>query len=141
MESDEVLHRALLRWAPGEAPPPEGAPLNSRQIGTFSLACRNVLVDELRAFSRRRKLAETVARLPGWRVSSTETSVDEQDLVRSVFTQLDPAAGQVLRLRYFEQLSFAEIGARLGFLEATARQIHSRSIRALRDTFKQQGLL
>ena len=96
---------------------------------------------ELRALARRRKLAETVARLPGWRADSAETSVDDRDLVRSVFAQLDPAAGQVLRLRYYEQLSFAEIGARLGFPEATARQIHFRSIRALPDTVKQQDLL
>ena len=138
MEVDDLFHRAVLRWAPGEEPPPEGEQLSAKQVGTFSLACRNVLIDEVRAFARRRRLAEEVKHLPGRSERVVETSLGEQELAESVLSRLHPSARKVLQLRYFEGLSFDEIGRRLGKRADAARQVHARAIRDLRDSFKRE---
>jgi RNA polymerase sigma factor (sigma-70 family) len=141
MEIDEVLHRAVLRWAPGEKPPPVGEGLSVRQIGTFSLVCRNVLIDEVRAYARRRKLAEEASYLPGRRESAVETLLSNQDLAESVLSRLQPSAREVLQLRYFEMLSFEEIGRRIGKRADAVRQMHTRAMRTLRDCFKREDLM
>jgi RNA polymerase sigma factor (sigma-70 family) len=114
MEVDEVLHRALLRWAPREKPPAAGKGLSDRQIASFSLACRNVLIDEVRAMARRRRLAEEARNLAGHSQGDAEAAFGRREFVESVLSRLNPSARMVLELRYFDNLSFEEIGRRMG---------------------------
>lgn len=141
MEVDELVHQALLRWAPKQSAPQAGEPLTSQQLGTFSLSCRNVLVDELRNITRRRKLRETLARLPSRQEASAESRIGRLELAEHALSCLDERSRRVVELRYGRQLSFAEIGAELGCREASARQLHSRAIRRMREFIKPEPLV
>ena len=133
MGVDELLHIALLRWAPGQVPPAGGGPLSSQQLSTFSLTCRNVLIDELRAIARRRKLAESLTRFPRKDMNSPEISAINRDLVEWALARLPPADRQLLQLRYVNGFSFSEIADRLKRSTDAVRQAHLRALRVLRD--------
>jgi RNA polymerase sigma factor (sigma-70 family) len=139
MEVDEVLHRAVLRWAPEETPP-QGDRLSTVQVKTFSLVCRNVLIDEVRAFARRRRLAEEARHLPRRSEREPEASLSDRELAERALSRLSPFAREVLQLRYFGGLSFDEIGQRLGKRADAVRQVHGRALRELRDVLRQEHL-
>jgi RNA polymerase sigma factor (sigma-70 family) len=141
MEVNDLLHDALLRWAPGQGPLPSGAPLNSRQLATFSLTCLHVLINELRKQARWRKRFEELARGRDSSQVSPERSVELKDLVESLLSQLREREREVLQGRYFRGLSFRRIARRLHCTPELARQIHHRAIVKLRDLLVEQGLL
>jgi len=63
---------------------------------------------------------------------STDT-VDDRELVRCALARLPARQRQVLVLRYFEDLSEAEIAKRLGCAPGTVKSSAARALRALRD--------
>ncbi len=138
LDVGDVLHQALLRWAPRQKPPDRGGVLNSQQLATFSLTCRNVLLNELRGYTRRRKLEVLRTRAEPYQVPETLTH-ENAEFVRSALSHLNERERAVLRFGYFKQMSFAEIAVELDRIrlvpECTtdnARKIHQRAIDKLR---------
>jgi len=60
-------------------------------------------------------------------------AVDDRELVRQALDRLPARQREVLLLRYYEDLSEAEIAARLGCAPGTVKSSAARALRALRD--------
>jgi RNA polymerase sigma factor (sigma-70 family) len=60
-------------------------------------------------------------------------AVDDRELVRQALDRLPSRQREVLLLRYFEDLSEAEIATRLGCAPGTVKSSAARALRALRD--------
>jgi DNA-directed RNA polymerase specialized sigma24 family protein len=60
-------------------------------------------------------------------------AVDDRELVRQALARLPARQREVLLLRYFEDLTEAEIAARLGCAPGTVKSSAARALRALRD--------
>jgi DNA-binding CsgD family transcriptional regulator len=60
-------------------------------------------------------------------------AVDDRDLVRQALDRLPVRQREVLLLRYYEDLSEAEIATRLGCAPGTVKSSAARALRALRD--------
>lgn len=61
---------------------------------------------------------------------------EERDMTSAInraLNALPPRQSQVITLRYFDGLPFAEISHRLGISPVTTRRIHDTAIRRLRD--------
>jgi DNA-directed RNA polymerase specialized sigma24 family protein len=59
--------------------------------------------------------------------------VDDRELVRQALDRLPARQREVLLLRYYEDLSEAEIATRLGCAPGTVKSSAARALRALRD--------
>lgn len=62
-----------------------------------------------------------------------EAAVAVEDLLRTAaaLERLDPRRREVIQLRYFEGLSFAEVADRVGVTESHARVLHLRAVKDL----------
>ena len=60
-------------------------------------------------------------------------SVDDRELLRRALAKLPPRQREVLLLRYYEDLTEAEIANRLGCAPGTVKSSAARALRALRD--------
>jgi DNA-directed RNA polymerase specialized sigma24 family protein len=60
-------------------------------------------------------------------------AVDDRELVRQALARLPARQRQVLLLRYYEDLTEAEIAQRLGCAPGTVKSSAARALRALRD--------
>ncbi len=76
------------------------------------------------------------------RKMTPQTQALAREKARSVeqcMEQLTPEQRQVIRLRNFEQLSFVEIGQRMGRSEEATRKFWARSIESLKSAIKNQS--
>lgn len=103
---------------------------------------RHAAIDALRAEARRHQLARTLLAMPDTDASS-EPPVDWERLrpvLDEALDQLRPADRELMLLRYFHGLTFAEIGARLHLAENAARMRTDRALDRLRQHLQRRGL-
>jgi DNA-directed RNA polymerase specialized sigma24 family protein len=67
------------------------------------------------------------------------SSVEDRELVREALSRLPQRQREVILLRYFEDLSEAEIARRLGCAPGTVKSSAARALRALRDMLPDYG--
>lgn len=116
-----VLERAWQRWSTvGQLEHPDAC-LRRMIVNEFVSARRRLRRLELRA---RVVDSQEASDLPG-------ASADRVALVAGI-RRLVPKQRAALALRYWQELSYAEIGAELGCSEATARSYVARALRRLR---------
>lgn len=103
---------------------------------------RYAAVDAIRAEVRRQKLQETLATMP--ETQSAENTAVAWGKLRPVLDeamdQLKESDRSAMVLRYFEGLSFADIGARLGLSENAARMRAERALGRLRFQLGRRGV-
>lgn len=103
---------------------------------------RYAAIDAIRAEARRHKLHETLAAMP--EAQPDENNPVEWDKLRPVLDealdQLKESDRSAMVLRYFEGLSFADIGARLGLSENAARMRAERALDKLRHQLGRRGV-
>jgi RNA polymerase sigma-70 factor (ECF subfamily) len=101
---------------------------------------RNLLIDHVRATSRA-QLTSLSDELPCKRSNATqeaiEDHVDSAEL-REALGAIRPEYATVLKLRYFQELSLADIGRRLGKSESAVKVANYRALRALRKECAQR---
>lgn len=59
--------------------------------------------------------------------------VTERDMLENMLAQLPPTMGTVLRMRYFDDASLAEISAAIGLSQGRVSQLHGEGLALLRD--------
>jgi RNA polymerase sigma factor (sigma-70 family) len=91
-----------------------------------------VLVDELRAIARRRKLLQAAAQLTRDREALPTSTISDRDFLEWALRVLDRPTRELLRMHYCQQLSYADIAKRTGTKVNTVRQQHKRAIDKLR---------
>jgi RNA polymerase sigma factor for flagellar operon FliA len=62
--------------------------------------------------------------------------VIERDALENMLAQLPPTIGKVLRMRYFEDASLAEISRAVGLSQGRVSQLHGEGLAFLRDEMK-----
>ena len=95
-----------------------------------------------RAELRRQKLNETFAVMPD-NASSSDSSLDWERLrpvLDEVMEELKERDREIMLLRFFEGLSFSEVGARLNLSENAARMRTERALEKLRSQLCRRGV-
>jgi RNA polymerase sigma factor (sigma-70 family) len=117
----DALVRVLRRW-------------RSAGLSVYPFAyARRVLINEFLAWRRLRSSTERVGPVEDLAIADHADRLAEQDVVWRLLSQLRPRARTVLVLRFYEQLSDAEIASILGCRQATVRSITSRALQGLRN--------
>ncbi len=109
-----------------------------RVLGFALCAARNLLIDRARA----RAVAEQGAPVPELRAPTQQDAVERDEelaALRARVAELPEDAQELLRLRFVEELGYAEISQVLGTSEATVRQRVSRAVRQLRKTWQDEA--
>jgi RNA polymerase sigma factor (sigma-70 family) len=110
--------------------------------GWLHRSTRYAAIDAARAEQRGRKLAQTLATMPDTN-HPPETPVEWERLrpvLDEALDQLKESDREVMLLRYFEGLGFAEVGARLHVSENTARMRTERALEKLRGHLGKRGV-
>jgi len=110
--------------------------------GWLHRSTRYVAIDVARAEQRGQKLAQTLATMPDTNLPP-ETQVDWERLrpvLDEVLDQLKEPDREAMLLRYFEGLSFAEVGARMNLSENAARMRTERALEKLRSHLGKRGV-
>jgi RNA polymerase sigma-70 factor (sigma-E family) len=94
---------------------------------------RQIVVNTCRSSWRKWGSRVSVGDLPELVQVPKTDAVDDRELVRHALARLPARQRQVLVLRYFEDLSEAEIANRLGCAPGTVKSSAARALRALRD--------
>lgn len=94
---------------------------------------RQIVVNTCRSGWRKWGSRVTVGDVPEMAQWSRTDLVDDRELVRQALATLPERQRQVLVLRYFEDLSEAEIASRLGCAPGTVKSSAARALKALRD--------
>jgi len=132
--AEDIVQDALV--AAIEKPPPfSGAPR-----AWFTAVVRNLGRMHARERRRRERREAAVARAD--RTSSTADAAASLEIARRVVaevTALDEPYRTVLVLRYYHDLRFTEIAARLGCPVATVRTRHHRALARLRDRLDERS--
>jgi len=116
----DTLLRVLRRWRSAGAPD-----------HAFAYA-RRVLINEFLAWRRLRSASELLGPVEDAKVPDHADQLADRELMWRLLGAVQPRARTVLILRYYEQLSDAEIAAMLGCRQATIRSISARALQALR---------
>ncbi|HYD84611.1 MAG TPA: sigma-70 family RNA polymerase sigma factor, partial [Opitutus sp.] len=96
----------------------------------------------LRAESRRDKLAQALTAMPDTS-SPSDSAVDWErirPLIDGAMDQLKERDREVMLLRHFSGLSFADVGSRLNIAENTARMRHERALGKLEAHLRVRGV-
>lgn len=96
---------------------------------------RNVLVDHVRRVGRRPQ-TELADREPRADVLGMDEEVERRQVAREVQAAIDelrPSYAQLLRLRFADDLTQADIGRKMGKSEVTVKVTQHRALRALRE--------
>jgi RNA polymerase sigma factor (sigma-70 family) len=111
-------------------------------IGWLHRSTRFAAIDAIRSEQRAQKLAETFAAMP-----DTQSPSDAQvewdrlrPLLDAALDQLKETDREAMLLRYFEGLSFAEVGARMNLSENAARMRTERATEKLRVQLGKRGV-
>jgi RNA polymerase sigma-70 factor (sigma-E family) len=94
---------------------------------------RQIVVNTCRSGWRKWGARVSVGDMPELVQQPCTEAVDDRELVREALDRLPPRQREVLLLRYYEDLSEAEIAARLGCAPGTVKSSAARALRALRD--------
>jgi RNA polymerase sigma-70 factor (sigma-E family) len=94
---------------------------------------RQIVVNTCRSGWRKWGSRVSVGGLPELVQMPKTDNVDNRELVRHALARLPARQRQVLLLRYYEDLSEAEIAKRLGCASGTVKSAAARALRALRD--------
>ncbi len=93
---------------------------------------RQIVVNTCRSGWRKWGARVSMGDVPEVGQSAPTDVVDDRELVREALGRLPERQRQVLVLRYFEDLSEAEIAARLGCAPGTVKSSAARALKALR---------
>jgi len=94
---------------------------------------RQIVVNTCRSGWRKWGSRVSVGDLPELVQLPTTDAVDDRQLVRQALMRLPARQREVLLLRYYEDLSEAEIAHRLGCAPGTVKSSAARALKALRD--------
>ncbi len=94
---------------------------------------RQIVVNTCRSSWRKWGSRVSVGDLPELAQASATDAVDDRELVQQALARLPARQRDVLLLRYYEDLSEAEIALRLGCAPGTVKSSAARALRALRD--------
>jgi len=94
---------------------------------------RQIVVNTCRSGWRKWGARVSVGDMPELVQQAGTDAVDDRELVRQALDRLPVRQREVLLLRYYEDLSEAEIAARLGCAPGTVKSSAARALRALRD--------
>jgi RNA polymerase sigma-70 factor (sigma-E family) len=94
---------------------------------------RQIVVNTCRSGWRKWGARVSVGDMPELVQQPATDAVDDRELVRQALDRLPARQREVLLLRYYEDLSEAEIAARLGCAPGTVKSSAARALRALRD--------
>ena len=94
---------------------------------------RQIVVNTCRSGWRKWGSRVSVGDLPELVEAPVTDAVDDRELVRQALARLPARQREVLLLRYYEDLSEAEIARRLGCAPGTVKSSAARALRALRD--------
>lgn len=111
-------------------------------VGWLYRSTRYATTTALRAELSRQKLAQSFTAMPNLS-SSHDVPVnwnDLQPLLDRAMDQLKERDRQVMLLRYFQGLSFAEVGGQLNLTENTARMRAERALDRLRTNLRPLGI-
>jgi RNA polymerase sigma factor (sigma-70 family) len=103
---------------------------------------RYAAIDAIRAEARRQKFQETLAAMPDEHAAGhdAEEWARLRPVLDEALDQLKEADRVAVVLRYFEGLSFADVGARLGLSENAARMKAERALGKLRLQLGRRGV-
>lgn len=134
-EAEEVFQKVFARLHGSRQKYQAGAPF----LPWMFVLMRNVLIDHVRDVQRRRRrlVYSEEAVLGAAAPESTPGSGRLRD--DGYLDGLDARQRRALELRFEQDFSFAEISARLGLSTVNVRQIVSRALRRLRQTFAEKG--
>ncbi|ADH84865.1 RNA polymerase sigma factor [Desulfurivibrio alkaliphilus] len=134
-EAEEVFQKVFARLHESRQKYRAGTPF----LPWMFVLMRNVLIDHVRQVQRRRRrLVYSEEAVLG--AVAPETVAGSGRLRDGGYLDgLDARQRRALELRFEQGFSFAEISARLGLSTVNARQIISRALRRLRQTFGEQG--
>lgn len=93
---------------------------------------RRVMVNEFASWRRRRASTEVVGAVPDRARAEAADELADRDLMWRALAELPRRQRVVLVLRYYEQLTDAEIAAVLGCAESSVRSLAARAFAALR---------
>jgi RNA polymerase sigma factor (sigma-70 family) len=94
---------------------------------------RQIVVNTCRTGWRKWGARVSVGDMPELVQQPATDAVDDRELVRQALDRLPARQREVLLLRYYEDLSEAEIATRLGCAPGTVKSSAARALRALRD--------
>ncbi len=94
---------------------------------------RQIVVNTCRSGWRKWGSRVAVGDMPELCQAAESDSVDDRELVRQALARLPVRQREVLMLRYYEDLSEAEIARRLGCVPGTVKSSAARALRSLRD--------
>jgi RNA polymerase sigma factor (sigma-70 family) len=94
---------------------------------------RQIVVNTCRSGWRKWGARVSVGDMPELVQQPATDAVDDRELVRQALDRLPARQREVLLLRYYEDLSEAEIATRLGCAPGTVKSSAARALRALRD--------
>jgi RNA polymerase sigma factor (sigma-70 family) len=122
----------------------QAVPLTSHPTltGWLYRCTRNVAIDAVRVEQRREKLAHHLTTMPD-DSTPTESAADLEQLrtvIDQAMDQLKEKDREVMLLRFFQGLSFGEVGARLNLSENTARMRTERALEKLRFHLGKRGI-
>jgi RNA polymerase sigma-70 factor (sigma-E family) len=95
---------------------------------------RQIVVNTCRSGWRKWGSRVAVGDMPELAQAPETEVLDDRELVRQALSRLPARQREVLLLRYYEDLTEAEIAARLGCAPGTVKSSAARALRALRDT-------
>jgi RNA polymerase sigma-70 factor (sigma-E family) len=95
---------------------------------------RQIVVNTCRSGWRKWGSRVAVGEMPELVQGPETDALDDRELVRQALSRLPARQREVLLLRYYEDLTEAEIAARLGCAPGTVKSSAARALRALRDT-------
>lgn len=127
--AQETMVRALAKWGQLRQP-------GARRAWVFSIA-HNLLRDHRRAAGREEVPVDAIQDLPDV-VAPAEWQAAIREAVALAMATLPAQQRRVLLYRLFDDLSFAEVGRRLGVPEATARTRAYHGLRRLRAAVASQ---
>jgi RNA polymerase sigma factor (sigma-70 family) len=109
--------------------------------GWFFNTARFVAAAELRAAARRHKHEQEAGMDSSLRETTTDASWEQiAPFLDEGLAQLSEKDRQAVLLRFFEEKSFQEVGAKLGANEDAARMRVARALKSLRGFFLKRGL-
>ncbi len=95
---------------------------------------RQIVVNTCRSGWRKWGSRVAVGEMPELVQGAETDALDDRELVRQALSRLPVRQREVLMLRYYEDLTEAEIASRLGCAPGTVKSSAARALRALRDT-------
>jgi RNA polymerase sigma factor (sigma-70 family) len=128
-EAQDIVQTVLARLLG------RGADLPQAPLPYVRRAVTNEFLDRTRRTSRLRGLL-VVLRGDRLQHDGPEPAAGERDTVRRILAQLSPRERAAVVLRYYEDLSDAEIGEVLGCAPATTRTLLSRAMPKLRAALR-----